>query len=683
MMFETDGVKHFALLRRFDEIQRNDEYQDFFWELYPPGPYHDYFGEYFLDLKKIQEMSEFTFSISKEMENEITKLPIESRKKVFESLAKENQKNYAAKEAEKFLEDLEENAETTLKKIEDVLILNVVRKEDFKYDDFRFPRWKIINGDSLKRSISHLSFESKNKLIMVTGWLVYIQDPVQEKIIKARYFCTKCQNNDIYYDIPHTCNVCGQPSKFVRMDEDMETKRFQEGILIENYEDASGFPLSVKVVFEESLTGKYSPGDRIKIVGILKGEKNPKEKDPKILIHSIHAYSVEKSENSNISLTEEEIKKFKEIAEGKNALEYLKDRFASYLFGMDPIKKALILQAASSPAQGTTSVRKRGEIHILLVGDPGLGKSQILRAAGSLNPKFLYVSDASAAGLTASVTELSGKKIMSAGVLVLADGGVAAVDELDKMKSEDREGIHTAIEQGIISKSKAGLHATFLSRTSIIAAANPKLGRFDIQKSISDQIDIEAPLLNRFDLIFILKDMVGDIEFEIEKAHEILNSEISEDKDLKKYVFFCRSINPVLTPEVEKKITEYYGSLRKKSTDVYINARVLESIKRLTLASARVNLRMKTEISDFSNAAELIDIYLKQFNWDVEAISGVTQSIRSKGYKILELLRDHSMTIEELCGLIGDKNKVSKAVNELAKEGEIYLANNGKYRVVS
>ena len=116
---------------------------------------------------------------------------------------------------------------------------------------------------------------------------------------------------------------------------------------------------------------------------------------------------------------------------------------------------------------------------------------------------------------------------------------------------------------------------------------------------------------------------------------------------------------------------------------MYINARVLESIKRLTLASARVNLRMKTEISDFSNAAELIDIYLKQFNWDVEAISGVTQSIRSKGYKILELLRDHSMTIEELCGLIGDKNKVSKAVNELAKEGEIYLANNGKYRVVS
>ncbi len=363
-------------------------------------------------------------------------------------------------------------------------------------------------------------------------------------------------------------------------------------------------------------------------------------------------------------------------------------RFAPHIIGHDHIKKALILQAAGSPDEGNGAIRKRGQIHVLLVGDPGLGKSQLLRAVSTLAPKALYVTDASAAGLTAAVTDVAGKKVMVAGVLVLADGGIAAIDELDKMKAEDREGIHTAMEQGFISKSKAGVHANFQTRTSVLAAANPKLGRFDTQKSIAEQITLEAPLLNRFDLIFILLDTVASQSYETQRARQMLEGLSPGDDDfLRKYISMSHEVDPELSADIMEKIAGYYSSIRKLNTDATVNPRTLDALKRLTKASARIRLSSVANDVDFENAKELVESYLRQFAYDLDAISGITSSLRNliyamKDFVAMKKIASTFEIMDELERLGADKSKANRIIDEMHRNGMIYSMPNDRWGFV-
>ena len=274
--------------------------------------------------------------------------------------------------------------------------------------------------------------------------------------------------------------------------------------------------------------------------------------------------------------------------------------------------------------------RLRGDLHILIVGDPGIGKSQILKYVSKLAPRSVYTSGkgTSGAGLTAAAVrdELGGWSL-EAGALVLGDQGNVCVDELDKMRSEDRSALHEALEQQTVSIAKAGIMATLNTRCSVLAAANPKFGTFDQYKTLANQIDLPSPILSRFDLIFVIEDK-PDVEKDRELAQHILKthqySNIAYDIEpelLRKYIAYARkNVHPVLTDEANKVLEEFYVSVRtggvEEGTPVPITPRQLEATIRLAEASAKLQLKNEVEASDAHRAISLQRRCLEKIGMD-------------------------------------------------------------------
>ncbi|WP_276968233.1 ATP-binding protein, partial [Metallibacterium scheffleri] len=435
---------------------------------------------------------------------------------------------------------------------------------------------------------------------------------------------------------------------------------------------------------------QFSAGDRIVCTGILQ-EKEIKEKGkPTYYRHLLQVFSARREDERKLEITADDEKEIKRLAAMPDVLSILGEKYAPEIIGMNMIKQALILQAVGGVEQIKETTRTRGQIHILLVGDPGLGKSQLLRANKKVAVKSLLVSDASAAGLTAAVTEINGHKVMQAGVLVLANNGIAAIDEFDKMKREDREAIHAAMEQGMIEKSKAGLHAVFHCNTAVLAAANPIHQRFNPNESLTEQIGLGDAILNRFDLIFFLVDRPKDELSERNRALQIL-SHIPDIDDgfLMKYVSYASKIKPRIPEDIAKIISEFYGKMRKiNNSGIAVNNRSLESMIRLSVASSKCRLADEVKIEDVEIMMNLYDAYLKQLNYDLDSISGVTGKIRN----VIAWLKSY-MSIRRrtyISELIHDAEKdgytsepLLKAIRTMKSTGEIYEPKDGILEVLS
>ena len=297
------------------------------------------------------------------------------------------------------------------------------------------------------------------------------------------------------------------------------------------------------------------------------------------------------------------------------------------------MKEAIALQLFGGSAKVLEDeTRLRGDIHILIVGDPGIGKSQMLKYVSKLAPRSIYTSGkgTTGAGLTAAAVrdELGGWSL-EAGALVLGDQGNVCVDELDKMRSEDRSALHEALEQQTVSIAKAGIMATLNSRCSVLAAANPKFGRFDRFKVLAEQIDLPAPILSRFDLIFVVEDKPS-VKNDSELAEHILEIHKSNTVDyeiepelLRKYIAYARkNVNPILTEEANEVLKEFYVSTRNSNSDeetpVPITARQLEAIIRLAEACAKIKLKEYVEKEDAEKAVRLQLACLKGVGVDPE-----------------------------------------------------------------
>jgi replicative DNA helicase Mcm len=407
-----------------------------------------------------------------------------------------------------------------------------------------------------------------------------------------------------------------------------------------------------------------------------------------------------------IKIDPEEEKKIIELSKEPKLFRKLVGSIAPSIYGYDKIKEALILQLVGGVRKTRDDgIKSRGDIHILLVGDPGSGKSQLLKRTQIVAPKGRFVSGkgASGAGLTATVVkdEFLRGWALEAGTLVLASDGIACIDEMDKMSQEDVSAMHEALEQQTISISKANVQATLTARTTVLAAANPKLGRFDPYELIGKQINMPLPLINRFDLIFPVRDLANKSKDEKLASHILelhqkpkkIKSEISTEF-MRKYIAYAKQkTSPEITDDAIETIKEYYVEMRSKGTTedgkvvaIPISARQLEALVRLAEASAKTRLRSKVLKEDAKRAISMVHYYLQKVgmdtegNFDIDRIStGVTASQRSKVLIIKEVIMELENSIGKIMPIeeIIEQAKLKKLEGEEAEEAIEKLKRNG------
>lgn len=438
-------------------------------------------------------------------------------------------------------------------------------------------------------------------------------------------------------------------------------------------------PRSVDVILDDDLVDLTKPGDRVQIVGVyraLGGAANNSSSFKTVIlsnsVYLLHARSTGVA--SQEKLTDQDIRNINKLAKDRKIFDILSRSLAPSIYGFDYIKKAVLLMMMGGVEKNLDNgTHLRGDINILMVGDPSTAKSQVLRFV--LNTASLAIATtgrgSSGVGLTAAVTtdKETGERRLEAGAMVLADRGIVCIDEFDKMSDIDRVAIHEVMEQQTVTIAKAGIHTSLNARCSVIAAANPVFGQYDVHKDPHKNIALPDSLLSRFDLLFVVTDdvnptrdrvisehvlrmhrfvppglmegepireksavtlAVGDDETNeqelleqpmFEKFNTLLHAGIQNKKSnnilsipfLKKYVQYAKQrVQPVLTKGASDYIVTTYSSLRNdlignnQRNTAPITARTLETLIRLATAHAKVRLSKTVDVKDAKVAEELL-----------------------------------------------------------------------------
>ena len=609
------------------------------------------------------------------------------------------------------------------------------------------PRENTIDIRGVRVSDDHIG-----SMVAVQG-IVRKATDVRPKIVEAAFECQRCgtmtyiPQNDSGFQEPHECQGCERQGPFRVNNNESKFIDSQQLRVQESPEGLRGgeTPQSIDVNLEDDVCGQVTPGDHVTVVGRLEMEQvtSGQEKttvfDPYMEGVSV---VIEDEEFEDMDITDEDKQEILELSTHEDIYEEMVASVAPSIYGYDQEKLSMILQLFSGVTKHLPDgSRIRGDLHMLLIGDPGTGKSQMLSYIRNIAPRSVYTSGkgSSSAGLTAAAVRDDfgdGQQwTLEAGALVLADKGIAAVDELDKMRSEDRSAMHEALEQQQISVSKAGINATLKSRCSLLGAANPKYGRFDQYEPIGEQIDLEPALISRFDLIFTVTDS-PDPDHDAKLADHILTTnyagELNTQRErmstsnftqeqvdevtqevapvidaelLRKYIAYSkRNCFPTMTDEARAAIREFYVDLRSKGADedapVPVTARKLEALVRLSEASARVRLSDTVEEEDATRVIDIVRSCLQdigvdpetgQFDADVvETGQSKTQRDRIKGIKdlIQTIAQEYDDepgapvdTILERADEAGmDADKAEQQLEKLRTRGEIYEPQQGYVR---
>ncbi len=559
------------------------------------------------------------------------------------------------------------------------------------------------------------------KFISVDG-IVRKTDEIRPRIVTATFECRGClrqhevaQSSNMITE-PSLCSDCGGRS-FRLLQEESEFLDTQTVKIQEPLENLSGGdqPRQILIVLEDDLVDTLTPGDIVRVTGTLRTVRDEKTRRFNNFIYGNYTEHVEQ-EFEELQISPEDEEKIKELAADPHVYDKIIKSTAPSIHGYRDVKEAIALQLFGGAGKELDDkTRLRGDIHVLIVGDPGIGKSQMLKYVSKLAPRGIYTSGkgTSGVGLTAAaVRDEFGGWSLEAGALVLGDKGNVCVDELDKMRDEDRSAIHEALEQQTISIAKAGIMATLNSRCSVLAAANPKFGRFDSYKSLAEQIDLPSTILSRFDLTFVVEDKPEE-EKDRSLARHILNTHKEDNMHfeidpelLRKYIAYARrNVHPILTDQAMDVLEEFYVSMRNNSIDddspVPITARQLEAIIRLSEASAKIKLKTHVETEDAHQAIKLTQACLKQVGLDpetgkidIDKVEGrPPKSERDKFRILIEVVREleeeyggrapTNILISEMADRYNvSEEKVEEVVRILKHKGVIFEPSRGYLKVV-
>jgi replicative DNA helicase Mcm len=577
-----------------------------------------------------------------------------------------------------------------------------------------------------------------NTFISVEGIITKITD-VKPRIIEAVFQCRHCgriytvAQSDLTGKLSEPGVCACERKNFELLQEQSKFIDTQKAEIQEPLEVLRGGEQAKKtaVWLLDDLTNKLIPGDKVEVAGVLQLQ-NPKYKGSiyDTFIDANHVNKLEK-EFEELELNKEDMKKIHDLSKDPHLFDKIVGSIAPSIYGHSEIKEAIALQLFGGTPNKVKpdGMKIRSDTHILLIGDPGTSKTQLLRYVKELAPKGIYVSGKSTtgAGLTATAEKeewAEGGWTLKAGALVIAAGGIAAVDEFDKMEDEDRSAMHEAMESQQISVAKAGMLATFKANTAILAAANPKYGRFDINELPAEQFDIPPTLLSRFDLIFPVKDVL-DPKKDMEVADHILAAQysagmraIKQDKEglaeiekrvlpvvetdlLRKYIAFARKeFKPVLTEESMEKMKSFYVDLRGMGANqgtVPITARYLEAVIRLSEASAKARLSRTVDIEDANRAIKLLEFCLHEIGIDRETgrmdidilATGMSKSKADNTknvYRIIKRLAGqhddvtHEMILDAAKSEGVKPDDLDEILQTLTRNGDIYKPRHGHYR---
>ena len=570
--------------------------------------------------------------------------------------------------------------------------------------------------------------EHQNKLIQIEA-IVVKSTAVKQKLVKAVYkhehldcgqeFQWPLQGDvgDIY-DPPSICPLCGRSGRFRLVKKKLQFIDWQKAVVQERPEELppGQLPRTLEVVLEDDIVDTARPGDRVRIVGVLEAKTEQMKRGSVPVLDSylkVNSVEVLQKAFEDEELTEEEKMKIQELSKDPWIADIIVKSIAPSIYDRWEVKEAVALALFGGvPKINLDGTRIRGDTHVLFIGDPGLAKSQILQFVAKVAPRAVYTTGkgSTAAGLTAAVVKdkETQEYMLEAGALVLADEGVAVIDEIDKMREEDRVAIHEAMEQQTVSIAKAGIVAKLNARATIIAAGNPKLGRYIPEKGLAENINLPPTILSRFDLIFILIDAPGKDDENM--AMHILNvhggslkvTRIIDPDLLKKYIAYARRhVAPKLTEEAKKLLLDFFVEMRKKSvgSPVLITPRQLEALVRISEAYARMRLSDKVEVQDAERAINIVRLFLESVSIDVASgkvdvdivLTGKSKTDREKMERVLEIIdmlekeggcaKDKDIILEaEKNGI--DRYTVMKMLGQLRKAGLIVEKDQNCYKKI-
>mmetsp|Transcript_10944 Transcript_10944/g.27629 ORF Transcript_10944/g.27629 Transcript_10944/m.27629 type:complete len:817 (-) Transcript_10944:95-2545(-) len=543
------------------------------------------------------------------------------------------------------------------------------------------------------KTLRELSSEHVSKLVTISGIVTAAGKP-RAKATHVSLQCQNCKNTKIIackpglagVNLPRRCElqqmegaepcpldpfvVLPDSSKYV----DQQTLKLQE-----SPEDipTGELPRNILLVVDRHLVQKIVPGTRVTTIGIFSIMQAKQGRGESVAIRQPYLRVVGLEEDSDSgsrstpTFTLEEEQNFRDFASQSDCLDRLFGSIAPSIFGSPDIKRAIsCLLFGGSRKRLPDGTRIRGDINVLMLGDPSTAKSQFLKFVEQTAPISVYTSGkgSSAAGLTASVIRdaTSGEFYLEGGAMVLADGGVVCIDEFDKMGDNDRVAIHEVMEQQTVTISKAGIHTSLNARCSVVAAANPIMGTYDHNATITKNISLPASLLSRFDLLFIVLDQMTarhdrDLSEHVLRMHRyrrpgddgtsagLFNERKEDQRDeeeneeddamipvftkynrllhgprttghkdllstdfLKLFVAYAKRRNPALTPEASEQIVNNYVEMRQDATNktIPITVRALETMIRLSTAHAKLKLKAEVTTEDVEVAFDLMQYAL-------------------------------------------------------------------------